>query len=170
MNAATAEKNPNLVAKLSLKAMGAQPKPHSVGEGEKRVIAAMYGSASKHDVVNTTFGDSTRFHGQFEGVNAATGEIFRSTKLFVPQVVEDILRDAVDQLEDGASVDFALEIGVEHSAKGNTGYAYTVKPLTKVQVSDALQSLRDLTAKALASLPAPNAAESEAPKGKGKSK
>ena len=152
---------PKLIAKLSMKGMGAQPAVRSVEKGESYAIAHLYGSASKHDVVTTTFGDSVRFLGNFEGVNVKTGEHYRAGKAFLPSIVSEILADAVDKLEDGQSVDFAFEIGVEYSEKGNTGYSYTVKPLVKLQESDSLSHLRELSQKAMAALPAPSKTEPE---------
>lgn len=156
------ENEPELLSKLSLKGMGAQPKARSLKEGDKFAIAAIYGSANRHDVASSTFGDSVRFMGDFEGITIATGKRFRSGKAFLPGIVEDILADAInglDQEKGQTSVEFAFEIGVEYSEKGNTGYQYTVKPLVKLAQSDALAHLRDTVGTALKALPAPEPQE-----------
>lgn len=162
----TNQNEPELLAKLSLKGMGAQPKARSLKEGDKFAIAAIYGSASRHDVATSTFGDSVRFMGDFEGVTIATGQRYRSGKAFLPGIVEDILADAINGLDESkgqTSVEFAFEIGVEYSEKGNMGYQYTVKPLVKLAQSDALAHLRETVGNALKALPAPEPQEKGKP-------
>lgn len=143
-----------IVAKISLKSIGATPTKGSVEAGKPITIAALYGTVHKHETVTTTFGESERFVGNIEAVNAITGEVFRSGKMFVPSVVEELLASAVDSIDDG-SVEFALEIGAEHSEKGNMGFAYTVKPLRKMAEADSLAHLRAEVADKLKALPAP---------------
>lgn len=146
--------NATIVAKLSLKAMKAAPARNSVEDGKPIVIAYIYGAASKHEVVESAFGDSTRFVGNFEGENMA-GETFRSSKCFLPSVVEDLLCEAIDNAPEGAAVEFGFEIGAQYSEKGNTGYAYTVKPIAKFAKSDALASLRSQIHAVMKALPKP---------------
>jgi hypothetical protein len=161
---------PTLLTKLSLKSMGATPAKHSLKEGETIVIAHIWGIASKHENVETNFGDSTRFVGQFAGLNMK-GERFRSSKAFLPPVVEQMLADAIDAVPDSAAVEFAFEVGATYSEKGNTGYQYTVKPLTKLAENDALSALEQKVEQALKALPAPakeHHEEKPAQNGKGK--
>jgi len=145
-----------IVSKISLKSIGATPAKNSVEAGKPVTLAAIYGTVHKHETVTTTFGDSERFVGNVEAINIATGDTYRSGKMFVPSIVEELLAAAVDSVEDG-SVEFALEIGAEHSEKGNMGYAYTVKPLRKMAEADSLAHLRAEVADKLAALPAPEA-------------
>lgn len=152
-----------IVSKISLKSIGATPAKGSVEAGKPITIAALYGAVHKHETVTTTFGESERFIGNIEAVNAATGEVFRSGKMFVPSIVEELLAAAVDSIDDG-SVEFALEIGAEHSEKGNMGFAYTVKPLRKMAEADSLAHLRAEVANKLKTLPAPSASEKQAKK------
>lgn len=154
---------PKIIAKLSLKAMGATPSKGSLEPGKPVVLAAIYGVANKSEIITTNFGESTRFSGNFEGVNAQTGEIFRSGKAFLPAIVESMLEEAVASVEDGG-VEFAFEIGAEHSEKGNMGYAYTVRPLRKMAESDSLSHLRDEVKSHLHALPAPDHSEKPAEK------
>ena len=156
---------PKIVTKISLKSIGAAPAKNSVEKDKPVTLAAIYGTANRHESVTTTFGDSTRFIGNFEAVNAENGQVYRSGKMFLPQIVEELLRDAVDAVENG-SVEFALEIGAEHSEKGNMGYAYTVRPLRKMAESDALAHLRAEVAEKLKALPAPQNPPADNAKGK----
>lgn len=143
-----------LVSKLSLKSLKAQPPKNSLKEGEAHDIAVIYGIAGKAEAVQTSFGDSTRFVGDFKGKNLATGEVQRSTKTFLPGIVEEMLAQAVEEHE-GANVEFGFVIGVEFSEKGSMGYAYTVRPVTAVKESDALKHLEDSVEAKLKALPAP---------------
>lgn len=150
-----------LLSKISLKGIEAQPAKHSLKPGDHFGIAAVYGHANKHDTVVTTYGDSTRFYGSFKAINLRTGEQFKAGKIFLPGVVEELLADAIDQLGDDGStnVEFAFEIGVEYAEKGNTGYAYTVKPLVEIKESEPLTALENHVLGKLKALPAPEAAE-----------
>ncbi|WWT37761.1 ssDNA binding protein [Enterobacteria phage PRDaquamarine] len=155
-----------IVSKLTLKTIGAQPKPHSVKENT--ALASIYGRVRGKKVGQSTFGDFIKFEGEFEGVNLATGEVFRSGALILPKVLESLLAGAVDGEN---TVDFAVEVWAKPSEKGNTGYEYGIKPLIEPAASDELAQLRQ-TVKA-AALPAPaKEAATEAPaaaaKGKGK--
>lgn len=155
-----------IVSKLTLKTIGAQPKPHSVKENT--ALASIYGRVRGKKVGQSTFGDFIKFEGEFEGVNLATGEVFRSGALILPKVLESLLAGAVDGEN---TVDFAVEVWAKPSEKGNTGYEYGIKPLIEPAASDELAQLRQ-TVKA-AALPAPaKEAAPEAPtaaaKGKGK--
>lgn len=156
---------PKIIAKLSLKAMSATPNKGAIEPGKPVILAAIYGVANKSEVITTNFGESTRFTGNFEGLNVATGEVFRSGKAFLPSIVESLLEEAVNSTDD-AGIEFAFEIGAEHSEKGNMGYAYTVRPLRKMAESDSLSHLRSEVQTHLKSLPAPE--ESKAPTSKKK--
>ncbi|WWT38629.1 ssDNA binding protein [Enterobacteria phage PRDmint] len=139
-----------IVSKLTLKTIGAQPKPHSVKENT--ALASIYGRIRGKKVGQSTFGDFIKFEGEFEGVNIATGEVFRSGALILPNVLETLLAGAVDG---DNTVDFAVEIWAKPSEKGNTGYEYGVKPLIEPAASDELAALRN---QVKAALPAPAAA------------
>ncbi|AAX45597.1 ssDNA binding protein [Enterobacteria phage PR4] len=143
-----------IVSKLTLKTIGAQPKPHSVKENT--ALASIYGRVRGKKVGQSTFGDFIKFEGEFEGVNIATGEVFRSGALILPKVLESLLAGAVDGEN---TVDFAVEIWAKPSEKGNTGYEYGVKPLIEPAASDELAALRN---QVKAALPAPAAGEAAA--------
>ncbi len=138
-----------IVSKLTLKTIGAQPKPHSIEVNT--MLCSIYGRIRGKKVGQSTFGDFINFDGEFEGVNAATGEVFRSGKMILPRVLESLLAGAVDGEN---TVDFAVEIWAKPSEKGNTGYEYGVKPLVEPAASDELDKLRALVQQ---QLPAPAA-------------
>jgi len=156
-SAPTADRLDSIVAKLSLKAMNCQPVKGSLKADSAPVaLARIFGIAKKYDVLTTTFGDSTRIIGDFEGINLKTGEVYKSTKCFLPPVISEIMVNALDAREEGDSaLEFALEIGAQYSEKGGHGYAYTVKPLVKTQTRDALSHLREKATVGLPQLAAP---------------
>lgn len=160
--------NATKVSKLSLHTMKAVPKRNSV-EKEKPVLAGViYGVATKHDIAETGFGESVRFHGNFEGVNAAGG-LFRSSKAFLSGQSEEALIDALDSVPDGVGIEFSFQYTAVHSERGNLGYQYAVEMLRPISPADSLGHLRDVALKALASVPAPvhNEPAANGSKGKG---
>ncbi len=138
--------NTTLVSKLTLKAIGAQPKRGSFGTEEDqkpaKTLARIFGRALKWDTVTTQLGESYRFHGVFEGINMETGEVFKSGKVFLPGVVASILAAEIDNA-DGRDIDFAYEIGGRW-ANGDFGYEYTVKPIIETATADPLAALRNM--------------------------
>lgn len=130
-----------LLSKLSLKGIGAQPKKGSVTEATAPFACAiLFGRTHGYAIGQSTFGEFTKFKGSFEGKNLADGKLYKSGAVLLPKMVEDLLREAVDAA-DGQAIDFALEIGVKYAANAY-GYEYTVKPLVEVKESDELAALR----------------------------
>jgi hypothetical protein len=129
----------NVVSKITVASVGAQPKPHSIKEGEKKAVCVFYGEARDSKIGQTQFGDFLKFTGNFGAVNMETGERFRSGTLILPAIMENILDSAIKETE--GAVQFAIEIGVKHSANGNTGYEYTVRPLLEPSENDPLLML-----------------------------
>lgn len=145
--------NLTLVSKLTIKTMKAQPKSGEVTE--PKMIATLYGRCSDKKIGTSDYGEFIRFKGEFEGVNADTGDSFRSGDMIVPGILESLLDSAITVDENNA-VDFAVEVWVEPSDRSMTGYTYNIKPLIKPQESDALAELRNLASGAL---PAPESEE-----------
>lgn len=133
--------NINLIRQITVKTIKAQPKPHSIEEDA--LIATLYGRCTEKKVGTSDYGDFIRFKGEFEAVNAESGETFRAGNMIVPGVLEGLLDSAITADENNA-VDFAVEVWVEPSDRGNTGYTYSIKPLIQPEESDALAQLRQL--------------------------
>lgn len=145
------QQNLSLISKLTVKTMKAQPARHSVKA--ETMVATIYGRCTDKKVGTSDHGEYIRFLGEFEGVNADTGAVFRSGELIVPKTLESLLNGAVDG--EGSTVDFAVEIWVEPNEASITGYSYTIKPLVKPAESDALAELRQLAATQQKQLAAP---------------
>ena len=143
--------NLSLVSKLTVKTLKAQPPRHSVKA--ETMVATIYGRCTGKKAGTSDHGEYIRFLGEFEGVNADTGAVYRAGELIVPKTLESLLNGAVDN--EGSTVDFAVEIWVEPNEASITGYSYTIKPLVKPAESDALAELRQLAATSQKQLAAP---------------
>lgn len=160
-----------LQSKISLKSIGAQPKAGSLAEGETKKLAVFYGRCVGYITGESSFGEFTKFRGSFEAVNVETGETYRSANILMPDVITDLLRDALDnRADDSAALEFGIELGAKY-ATTSRGYEYTVSPVVKLVESDELGHLRGEIQRVL---PAPTDAnektepEKAPAKGKGK--
>lgn len=147
--------NLTLVSKLTIKTMKAQPKSGEVTE--PKMIATLYGRCTNKKIGTSDYGEFIRFKGEFEGVNADTGDSFRSGDMIIPGILESLL-DSTISVDENNAVDFAVEVWVEPSDRSMTGYTFNIKPLIKPQESDALAELRNLAA---GKLPAPESDEGD---------
>ena len=107
----------------------------------------------------------TALTGSFQAVNIATGEIFASAKVFLPDVAGELVINAFEQAQEGdnpgnpgASIKFAFDIKKITSEKSVTGYEYAAVSLIEAAASDPLSEMAT-------TLPAPaTLAQIEAPK------
>ncbi len=159
--------------KISMKTIGVQPKAgQPITDGP---IAHVYGSARNYLVGSSNYGTFTKFRGDFEAVNLATGESYRSQNLLLPEIASGLLiaalhaagakhgtaKTASTQEEPGepatSPVEFAIEIGLRKTKSdkpGGAGYEFTLRPLIEAKDSDPLAALRTAVEKHKA-LPAP---------------
>ena len=79
--------------------------------------------------------------GEFEATNLVTGEAFFSPVCWLPQMAVDLVAGQLG--EEDARVGFAYDIGVVYSEASATSYEYTVRPLTKLQETDAMTTLKN---------------------------
>ena len=154
-----------LVKKLSAKTVIGKVKEHlpkdekgGIIKGVEVALMRVIGLASGIKTGNSTYGEWTAFTGTFKAINLRTGEIIiGATQLFVPEIVEGLLIEAV-RGSDGNPVEVAFDIG----AVGNdseVGYEYTARPLFE-RVATASDPMAQLEAR-LPSLPALAAPASE---------
>jgi hypothetical protein len=128
----------------------------TVQRGVKQNLMRVFGQCDKTKPIVTNFGESTEFQGQFEATNALTGEVFRSTKLFLPPLVEGLVKEQVEgallaaekaaaeagtKFDGKAGVQFAFDIGAD-SANNAHGYQYTIVPLTAPSQADPLALMK----------------------------
>lgn len=133
-----------IVKKITVKTVcGKFEKPSKASK-----LMTVYGLANEAKADSSDYGDYVRFKGNFEAVNLATGEVFKSGSMILPEIAEQILSGALSG-EDVNGVQFALEIGIKPSTSP-VGYDYSVKPVIDTGENDPLADLRGKL-----SLPAP---------------
>lgn len=102
-------------------------------------VARVFGRAATCKSKTSDFGESFQFNGNFEATRLSDGESFRSSKLFLPKVLEGLMADALQNSEE--ALDFVVEIGVKESSNAHH-YEWTVKPLIESKTADNLAHLR----------------------------
>lgn len=154
-----------LLKKLSVKSIcGAIVAPPV---GELRELAVIIGFARDSEKKETSFGESIGFAGDFKGINVETGEEFRAGKLYLPDVAENLLANALASTDGMVEFGFKISvIGVEGRNKGETGkYEYRCEPLMEAAENDPLNLLESRVKQG--TLPAP---ATDKPKASGKAK
>ena len=150
-----------VITKISPKTLKASPKMKLITIDGKQVprcdgeqtLFRVLGRAVGVKTGTTDFGDFVAFTGDFRATVIATGEVFRSSKVFLPESVVGMLQAAMQ--ESNAGVEFAFDIGAVE-ANTPTGYQYTVKSLIETpEESDPLANLLALVKNSAPALPAP---------------
>lgn len=146
--------------------------------GQTKIAFGVAGICSKLESGTGTFGEWTRFVGDFQATNYFTGEIFRSEKTHVPTVLEAILlrdmeplKSSIKELQHTTITDltqdceFAFTVSLkrnEDDDKGGVSYEYICTPKTEIKANDRISHLS-----AMLQLEAP-AEQKPAPKDKAK--
>lgn len=118
--------------------------------GVKVSLFRVYGVARGLKRGESNFGPWTAFTGDFEAVKVSTGEVFRSSQLFLPEVAELMLVGPVMDVKNVGGVQFAFDIGAK-GEETSVGYQYTCDALLEVSDNDPLAALKAI-------LPAPRLA------------
>lgn len=123
-----------------------QPIMESVQRGVKQTLMRVFGQCDKVKLGNTAYGETVEFQGQFEATDALTGEVYRGARLFLPPVIQEMVRAEVIAAEEAngagkAGVQFAFDIGAD-SANNAHGYQYTITPLTAPSAADPLAAMK----------------------------
>lgn len=149
---AAEEREESLVAKLSIKALGCDPRLPS--GGTSKILCRIYGAAQglKMGEDKNTGNVWTALQGRFEGVNCEQGnedfgKTLRSGKLFLPSGIQDVIEGAIREIENSkdvldANVVFGLEIRSVKAAN-RIGYSYEAKNLLPAKQVDPLAQMRE---------------------------
>lgn len=118
----------------------------AVQRGIKQNLMRVFGQCDKIKLGNTAYGETVEFQGQFEATDALTGEVYRGSRLFLPPVIQEMVRAEVLAAEAAngegkAGVQFAFDIGAD-SANNAHGYQYTITPLTAPSAADPLAAMK----------------------------
>lgn len=149
-----------MISKMSVKGLGCKPfaAPKETPARLCQIIGKASGLKTGEDTTGRVWSAIT---GEFRGVNLATGEIFRSGKLFLPGGIHEVVEGAVKSLpEDGGVVKFAFEIRTVE-AKNPIGYSYQAANLMPMESeTDSLADvIAAIAAPAVAAIAAPAVAE-----------
>lgn len=127
-------------------------------EGDTIDLYSVIGSAFATRSGESDMGEWVALIGMFEVKNMHTGEITQATKLFLPDVVNNLIAAQVAK-EGTKSVQFAFMISAKREDESATGYSYTARSL--VDLGDPLKEIREAIAnggRAPEALPAPETA------------
>lgn len=106
-----------------------------LGRKKPVVICRFVGSIEKAESQTGTLGSYIRYSGRFAAHNMITDTEYRGRQMILPAVAESALQDLIDAMkktDNEASVEFALDLTVEHYQNANvtgTKFRYGVKPL-----------------------------------------
>lgn len=126
-----------LVSKLSMKSIFGNPRT-ALPANDKETsgpLVRIVGTVGSVKSGESNFGEWLAFIGQFQAVNLKTNEVFRSGKMFLPTVAQDMLLGAVQSV-DSSGVEFAFDIGIMRDDEAQVGYQYVVVPLLEVSEAD----------------------------------
>lgn len=149
------------VRKITMKGLGAVPKPADYEIGQTVPVATVYGRADGYKTDTSNYGDYKKFKGEFEAVRASDGHVQIASSLIMPDVFADMLASAVDRAENG--VEFSIIVCVKGVEKrdGSKGYEWVINTVRAPERSDSLSQLRQETIAAVKSLPPPESAKPE---------
>lgn len=102
-------------------------------------ILQIVGIATGTFTGESTFGPWCALRGNFEATNLQTGEKFRSSQCFMPDVAIAIVAGALASDENNA-VEFGVIIGIIKS-ETQIGYEFTMNPLIDVTENDPIANL-----------------------------
>lgn len=105
-----------------------------------KALYRVFGIAVGTKTGSSNYGDWSCFVGEFQAVNLHTGEIFNSSKCFLPEIVDAGILTQLSQAE-GGGVKFAFEIGIQPNEDIVIGYEYTAKSLLQVQPNNFLAEM-----------------------------
>jgi hypothetical protein len=109
---------------------------------EEKSLYRVFGLAVGTKTGTTDYGDWSCFVGEFQAVNIHTGEMFSSSKCFLPEIVEAGIMTQLSQVEKGG-VKFAFEIGIKPNEEIVIGYEYTAKSLLQVAPNNFLAEMAE---------------------------
>jgi hypothetical protein len=153
--AQTAVKKINLLSKVTFDKVCGKPETVTkmvTGEDGKevekqfvieRVYMRLAGFVDLCQPVDSTFGQSIRFVGQFRAVNLVTGNQFDSDKAFLPKIAESFVFSAFTQASanpDFSALEFVVDIGLKPCGNAH-GYEYTVAPYIERPAADRFTEL-----------------------------
>lgn len=134
----------------------------TVGVDQTIDVYSVAGICDGYEQGMSTFGEWTRFVGNFEAINYTDGEVIRSSKAHVPDVMEQLMLEGVKENAEivqsksnqnstfyklDSPLEFAILVQLKRlpdTDKEINNYQYITKPLHEVKRSDAIGHLTSL--------------------------
>ena len=97
------------------------------------------GLISKAETVQTNYGESVRFIGEFSMINNE-GVIIHSGRAFLPKLGEELLLTQFNRLKSenpeakNIEMEFAFNIGTIEDSTANTGYRWVLSPIKEPEI------------------------------------
>lgn len=160
LNMADAVRTAQLKKKISVKTVFGKPDSRLIWEGGKDFslpCVRVVGSVNKLRTGQGDFGPWVAFKGSFIAVNLQTGESFKGSELFLPEVASDLIENAVIDA-DGATVNIAFDIEAIRG-RDEDSFEYTARPHMEVEESDPLLMLAQSMDNKIKGLAAPQVNE-----------
>lgn len=149
-----------IITKMSIKGIGCKPTGGLPSDDSKpNPLCVIAGKANGIKMGEDQTGRVwSALIGNFYGKNLATGETFRSGKLFLPSGIHETVENAVKQLpESGGQVKFAMRFQ-SVKASNPIGYSYQAVNLMEMEAeTDELGDLIAVTENAAKQIEAPKA-------------
>lgn len=151
-----APKEVERVRKITLGVIKVQPDIEVLlaAEGKRMECADIYGIAKKAKPGQSDFGPYVAFLGSFRAVRLSDGQVFESSKIILPQFLEEDLFACFGEGLEG-DVEFAFRITAKYDKESATKYVYDAKPLIKPAENTQLENLLARVNVAAKALPAP---------------
>ena len=143
----------NIINKMSAKTIVGQVKKFVPKDDTPIDLFTVYGIATGSKTGQSTFGEWSSITGNFRAVRTFDGEEFQGPNLFLPNMAQQMVLDALAQ-NGVTNVEIAFIVGIKAN-DSEQGYEYTVKPLIETSENDPLAALAAKVSKAL---PAPTKA------------
>lgn len=141
------------IRKISVATVAGKVDLKKLIDAEKIALMNVYGIATSKKIIATDYGDAVRFIGQFRAVNLETGELFQSSRMYLPSAMADDLDGA---LSGGGTAEFAVRVSVIYDDTVASKYYYDGEDLVKPANNDAMLALESKMQTAAKALPNPN--------------
>ncbi len=115
------------------------PKVLGINEADKSFVVAGYVGST--EVIQTTYGNSIKFRGDFSATVEGQDTVFESSVMFAPAILEDYLSGHFDAAE--AQVMFVVRVSTITDTTLKSGYRYGLDILTEGSESPSEKLLRD---------------------------
>lgn len=125
--------------------------------GKRLDLVDLYGVATKAKPGTSDYGAYVAFLGSFRAVRLSDKQVFESSKIILPQFIEEELFGAFNEGSTG-NVEFAFRISAKYDKDAGTKYVYDMKSLVPVAENAQLTALLGKVKEAAKALPAPQIA------------